>query len=81
MIGSVRISSLLSFVVCIAATVLLIVINKRNQVRVAETQYVDMFKDELVAEADFEEEIAEIDYDADYNDDEIKEENNDGEDN
>lgn len=81
MIGSVRISSLLSFVVCIAATVLLIVINKRNQVRVAETQYVDMFKDELAAEADFEEEIAEIDYDADYNDDEIKEENNDGEDN
>lgn len=81
MIGSVKVSSLLSFVVCIAAATLLILINNRNKVRVAETQYVDLFKDELAAEENFDDEITEIDYDVDYDDIEIKENSDDGEDN
>ncbi|MBO7218065.1 MAG: prolipoprotein diacylglyceryl transferase, partial [Clostridia bacterium] len=85
MIGSVKVSSLLSFIVCVAAAALLITIKNRKKIKAAETTYVDMFKDELAAEelfADEEDVIEEIDYDMDY--DEVEdncEENENGENN
>lgn len=73
MIGSLKVSSLLSFTICIAALVLIVIIRKRQNRVIAETNYEDMFKDELAAAVDFDEEETDeesedIDYDADYED-------------
>ncbi len=50
MIGSVKVSALLSFTICIAALGLLFYLNNRRKTKVFETEYEDMFRDELAAE-------------------------------
>lgn len=84
MIGSLKVSSILSFTICIVAALMLVLINKKMTNKAAETTYQDMFKDELAAATDFEDYVPEeIDYDKDYEEDtqdiaDSEEENNDG---
>lgn len=54
MIGSFKVSFLLSLFICIAAAVLIVYIRSRMKRKVAEGGYEDMFADELAAAAEFE---------------------------
>ncbi len=50
MIGSLRVSCILSFAICVIAAVLLFVLLRKKEEKTAEGTYVEMFKDELAAE-------------------------------
>ncbi len=46
MLGNLRVSVLVSVIICLAAAVTLIVINKKQKVAATDTNYVEMFRDE-----------------------------------
>ena len=66
MLGNAKVSFLLSLLLCLGAIVALILINKKIKTKAKQTEYVDMFKDEIAAEViieeaeDIVEEVAEI---------------------
>lgn len=47
MLGSIRVSSLLSFVICIGATVALVIIKKKLNEKKTNTEYTSMFQEEI----------------------------------
>ncbi len=74
MIGSLRVSCILSFTICVAAFVLLVITRNKHKEKVAEGGYEAMFKDELAEGEEF--------FDEEENEEkineEIKEENENG---
>lgn len=63
MLGNAKVSFLLSLLLCLGAIAALILINKKIKIKAKQTEYVDMFKDEIAAEVNTEdivEEVAEI---------------------
>ncbi|MBP3390359.1 MAG: prolipoprotein diacylglyceryl transferase [Clostridia bacterium] len=63
MLGNAKVSFLLSLLLCLGAIAALILINKKIKTKAKQTEYVDMFKDEIAAEVNTEdivEEVAEI---------------------
>lgn len=76
MIGSLKVSCLLSFAICLGAAVLLFVLLRKKEEKTAEGTYVEMFKDELAAELaeESEEEDSETEEDADSEDGDLLEE-------
>lgn len=66
MLGNAKVSFLLSLLLCLGAIAALILINKKIKTKAKQTEYVDMFKDEIAAEViieeaeDIVEEVAEI---------------------
>lgn len=53
MIGSLKVSSILSFTICVAAVALIAYIRIRMSRKTAESVYEDMFRDELAAAEDY----------------------------
>lgn len=52
MLGSLRVSSLLSFVICIGAVITLVLIKKNIITKKENTQYVSMFQEEINEESE-----------------------------
>ncbi len=50
MLGNAKVSFLLSLLLCLGALAALVLINKRMKAKAKQTEYVDMFKDEIAAE-------------------------------
>ena len=72
MIGSLRVSCILSFAICVAAFILLIVTRNKHDEKVAEGGYEAMFRDELAESDDSEidtEDDAETDFETKENED------------
>ena len=55
MLGSIRVSSLLSFVICIGAVITLVLLKKNVITKKENTQYVSMFQEEINEESESEE--------------------------
>ena len=56
MLGSIRVSSMLSFIICIGAVITLVVIRRKLKEKQSNTEYTSMFQDEINEEKDISEE-------------------------
>jgi len=59
MLGNAKVSFLLSLLLCLGAIAALILINKKIKTKAKQTEYVDMFKDEIAAEVNTEDIVEE----------------------
>lgn len=60
MLGNAKVSFLLSLLLCLGAIAALILINKKIKIKAKQTEYVDMFKDEIAAEVNTEDIVEEV---------------------